>query len=96
LIFFNKNPKNISKTDINYGTLQVSLFFPGEIYAIFFLGHTGFIDQLAQQSHTEIPSGMNRDWEVNMTSLFYQDMVAPLNVVLHPSCPLECCDVLFF
>ena len=37
------------------------LFFPIEICAILLLGHTGYIDQLAQQSHTQIPSGMNRD-----------------------------------
>jgi|GEM_PF-4187034 len=75
-------------------TLTVPLFFSGEICAIFLLGHTGFIDQLAQQSNTEITSGMNRDRQVNQTSRFCQDMVAALNMVLHPSCPRECSDVL--
>jgi hypothetical protein len=38
---------------------------------------------------------MNRDREMNLTSFFSQDMMAPLDVVLHSSCPFECSDVLF-
>jgi hypothetical protein len=49
--------KNIARNG-NRGSNRV---FPGEICALFLLGHTGFIDQLTQQSHAEIPSGMNRD-----------------------------------
>jgi len=33
--------------------------------------------------------GMNRNREMDGTSLFYQDMVAPLNMVHDPSCPFE-------
>lgn len=49
------------------------------------LGHTGLIDKLAQQSHTDIPFSINRDWKVNLTSLFCQWWLPSTGFSTHPA-----------
>jgi len=51
--------------------------------------HPRFFNQLAEKSGTKGLIGMNRNREMDGTSLFYQDLVAPLNRVHDPSCPFE-------
>jgi hypothetical protein len=58
----------------------MSLLFVKVIQVILW-GHPRFFDHLAQKTGTECLIEMNRNREMDGTSLFYQDVVAPLDMV---------------
>lgn len=51
--------------------------------------HPCFFDQPAEKARTEGLIGMQRNREMDRTALFYEDVVATLDMVHDPSCPFE-------
>jgi hypothetical protein len=65
------------------------LFLLVKIVPVLLGCHPRFFNQLAEKAGTECLVGMNWDREMDGISLFYKDIVAPLNMVHDPSCPFE-------